>query len=1306
MRFVLIPVERFGLNYLRMFEHYLFHDREVDTNLVFSLSYTVFGNGAACAHAAANSDLLNTVLNIATAWYSAQYDERHLVFPPAPVDRLDPEKSVFRSKKGLSIFGHIRAMFRHREIHELILTRPDLFQNAVQFLGLFVGMQPQRRERDEHVEYEVEWPRTFQILGELAKACRELGEGFAIGRAGHLVQGLKLVSHHIFADMRLQTPTLDHTRFTAPVAHSITSIFNREVDFTLIKNYMPLIDAFSFHRYHHLLLAEMFKSVHIVDVNRDGHRLRDLLEMSILEGDSEMAIERQKLMLIEWPMQMHVVVSQIRAEMWKKNGGAMRAQSHHYREINTREATIDQEFFLLQVGICILDPLKFVTALIDRWNLLGFFTTPVNDASVWVEEECEPKQLVALLEDFMSLMIHLVNDTAVVNRWSQSQVTQRHIIHHLALNNLAYSELIKKLPERCTERSSILQILERVADFRPPTETAGGVYILKDEMYDSVDPYWRYYSRNDQRAAMTRLVERAKRANPDSDPLIPARQLEPPTGAFGELFDFINDHIVSDLVFWMLGHCMVIGDPTVWPGYRAGKTEMPQMEALLDLTLHLAMLALQVNPKNFSEHSVAMVEGSGAMSIFQNLWLMQTTEAFKSFRPQVDFILDTIVAELPRGYTKDYRAARETQLQDKPKPPGKSNAKAAAAARQQALLKEFAAKQASFAAMMEDDMEDDEDETIDEAVTDTGYGPCIVCQEQVSPKAPGGVLALLQPSRILRDVCHDRDWFEESLATPVCLDEPTRQVRYGFGTTGEPISTDGYPSLYHKFGVHVSACNHLMHDHCVHTYFEATRWRHTQQVQRHHPENAIRMEYLCPLCKSVANFLIPLDPTKTVHKSPLNREGRLPTLSEKIRSVSEEGLMQVSDSARIWDHHVDTGELIPWFADTNFSTMTQDPVYRRTHMRPNSRMIERMRNLLRPLSEQSIRVRGRKMTMYLPDEVVGYTVSVAEVTQRGLARGSGLTVAEQIPESSMTLIKRLIGMLQLELDIYFGPNYNRTALRVGLFARFLPDWYRASSLPNPVLLRDPLGIVIETAALAPDLLQTVIIMAYYAELTRVMLGLSVFVRRSLASKHKPQSRTSPPLEPQMDDAMDIFSNFRGTMIGLFRNAGPFSDTEGLFSLLSDVMLSKLLYSHTLPFLRRATIVYYAAMGSYPNPAYTASACTSEYSKLLGLLAIPRPKETLSNPSSTELPIVARWLNQWALQGKAIPMLEYPGTYELRRLPKLYEDVALAFADVRCSKCMTKPAYPAMCLNCGAFVCLGGDCCSEGESGECNLHMRE
>lgn len=959
-----------------------------------------------------------------------------------------------------------------------------------------------------------------------------------------------------------------------------------------------------------------------------------------------------------------------------------------------------------------------MTALIDRFGLTSFFQLDVMSPEVW-DGGMDPRESVTMYEELLLLVIYLVSDTATVNAWEQDAITRKHVIHALALSSLSYSEIVRKLPERSHERGRLMSILDEVAVFRPPTDTATGSYALKPELYYEVDPYWRQYSRNEQRDAAEEILHRLKKdnaavPNPVIKPLpvkIPPRPMP-----FSNLADFLSTTVASSLVHWTLAHCMLLAQPKDWPGLATsdGKPSgyvMPSMEALLNLALHLAMMAINADPDGFALRSLEIIDTSGSMSMFQNLWFMQTNPPFEAFKAKIDYILEQIVEHLPENYTVEYRAQRDQRLlalmeETEAKP--KSDAKAQAQARQLALKARFAKQQASFAAHF---LEDDEDENMDDEEEEEkpeSYGSCIVCQEPVHPGRTGGMLAFLQPSRIVRDAVTDRDWFEEVLLAPSDLDRETRYLRFGMGTTGEPASTDAYPSANLRFGVYVSACNHLMHDSCINSYNELTRSRQAVQVQRHQPENAMRHEFMCPLCKSIGNVLIPLDPTSTkLRPMPKSKvaPGLPPTLSERIRAVSEEGLLHVSDSAKIWDYHVETGELVPWFTDCDFQRHSVDQTYRKQHKNVH-RMVDRIRSLTRPLSEQSQRIRGKKTHMYLADDMVGYTVSVCEITHRGLAT-PGTTVAEQVPETGLKLIRRLIGTLQLDLDLFFGTKSGRTPLRVGLFARFLPDWYRSATLPSPLLFRLPLGMVIEAAAIAPDLLHAVIVMSYYAELTRTMLGLSVYIRRSLAGRQQPQRRTQPPQDESLADALSVFSDFRPLMISVLRNAGPFIDIESVLALITDEMLAKVLYSFTLPFLRRAAIVYYAVNDAYPvtNPDYIVST-GSEYNRLLSLMGIPRPRETLANPHSTETPIVARWLTQWAMQGRILPPLEYPGTYELIRLPEAYEVAAIRYASRRCDVCGIRPSYPALCLFCGKLVCLAGDCCSEGEQGECNLHMRE
>ena len=797
--------------------------------------------------------------------------------------------------------------------------------------------------------------------------------------------------------------------------------------------------------------------------------------------------------------------------MWRRNGVGMRGQAHHYRDATVRDATLDQEFFALQAGLCSMEPLNFFASVVARFGLKAFFSRDIRRQRNWESEQIEPKQYVQLLEDLLMLCIHLATDLSAVNGHSQETITRRHIIQYLGLQQMTYSELIKKLPERSIEMS-LVPLLEDMADFKEPTETVQGQYSLKGHLIKEMDPYWHHYSRNDQRKAIDRILEQRKKDG-NTDEVIKPLPLERPSdeGPWYNLLHWLGTPVAFEIAHYAIAHSGTIADPDSFPGkfFLGEEEKTPTLDLVLDLALHLCMLCIAFDPQPFAMAVFNKNPISGALSTFQLLWKMQMNDMYKSWWPRIEYVMESIAANVPEAYMAEYRQVRAQAAEAEAAKAPKPDARKAAAARQKAIMANFAKQQKDFAAALDFDDDDDDDDTMDEEKEEAEevYGQCIVCQEDVTPKNTGGLLALMQPCRVMRDAVAERDWFDESLLAPTSLDQATRYHRFGMGTTGEPESTDAYPSRSHRFGAYISGCSHLMHEQCMTNYFDATRYRHTQQVQRHHPENAVRSEYLCPLCKSLGNMLVPLDKPLVTLKSYFNKDGNVPSLKEKMRDVSSEGLLKVRDSSKIWDHHVDTGELMPWFTDCTFHASTgKDQPYRR-EMRLSARMIERFRALVRPLSDQSQIMRQKKAHMYIPNDVVNYTISAVEVSLRGLAMPpTAMSVAEQVSESTTRLVQKLIGSMQLELDLFFGKKYDRTALRVGIFARLLPDWYRASTLPTPLVCRNPLTLVIETAAIAPDLLHSVIHMGFFAEITRLMLGSCMWIKRCLGGRARPSAR--------------------------------------------------------------------------------------------------------------------------------------------------------------------------------------------------------
>jgi E3 ubiquitin-protein ligase UBR1 len=302
---------RFAFNYVRMLEHYMFHEKDSDMNLIFCMTYMVFGNGDACAYAAEHSELLTKVIQVAQSWYTNQMvSTMQIPVPPQNIQglRVTPESLAFKHKRGITIFSHARVLFRHKAIQRLMIDQPQYFTHAVELLNMFVGLQPQRRETGEHVEYEVEWTRPFSLLGEIAKASRELGEAFKFATPQRLLTSLADVATRIMDDIMLSSSTLDADKYQRPNTHQVRNVLAPGSDFTCIEGNMLQTKAFSFHHYLNLLYAEMFKRIKDVipfdeEGRYDGSNLTDLVDDVILGGPGETRAEWYKLLLMEWPLQ-------------------------------------------------------------------------------------------------------------------------------------------------------------------------------------------------------------------------------------------------------------------------------------------------------------------------------------------------------------------------------------------------------------------------------------------------------------------------------------------------------------------------------------------------------------------------------------------------------------------------------------------------------------------------------------------------------------------------------------------------------------------------------------------------------------------------------------------------------------------------------------------------------------------------------------------------------------------------------------------------------------------------------------------
>jgi E3 ubiquitin-protein ligase UBR1 len=526
---------------------------------------------------------------------------------------------------------------------------------------------------------------------------------------------------------------------------------------------------------------------------------------------------------------------------------------------------------------------------------------------------------------------------------------------------------------------------------------------------------------------------------------------------------------------------------------------------------------------------------------------------------------------------------------------------------------------------------------------------------------------------------------------------------------GSSPNFEGFPAQFTRFGLHASVCSHMMHLDCFQVYSVSIRQRHRAQATRNHPESIPRKEYICPLCKSLGNVILPVTnpaPTTLVNVP----------FSDWIRAAGISILKSKPDPLLdSLQFRNGTGEFVFWSAqDTGYSTAMRNS--ERWEGTETAKMVDTVMVVAKSISQQTRHLRDRPEPetgergagIYLPEELIGYTICAMETAQRGLESSGGLVV-DNLSESQTGMIRGLLTCMGKLAGLHFKDrgDEGREAVKQAIIKRLLPEWSRTSltSFSYPLLLRDPFTVLVETAAVAPEMLRHVLVLAYYACLARTVIGL-VYV----LNKTRSHSTTQLPRRAHED----IFGDVRMFFMSVVRHSPVFEHTATLvFETFGEARIEKLLYAFTLPFLRRATILCRAILPAcFPTPPSASGSAQCEYNRLLTMLGVPAlsdlpNQDTLQNALSG-------WCAHYghshaASQLNCGVVLDFPAVFRLARLPLVLDNL---FGEqdraLTCQRCNTVPLDAAICLLCGTTCCMQSDCCrdEDSERGECNMHTRE
>ncbi|WFD35951.1 RING-type E3 ubiquitin transferase [Malassezia cuniculi] len=1370
-----VVAESFARVYPKLIEAFTLRDREPEHS-IYQMTVQLY-SVPSIAYRLVQNGFLTVLVHVLRAVFASDMSRKDttltLPAPLPPRGQASASSSLLRQQKCYHVFHDVRYMIGAEGVQKTIAT--DYAQQLDMWLGffsLFHGAAPDRRAVLAHVEFESElWIQVFHISSHLGRVARIFGESFMHAtndvRRGAFAHAARRILEHTRAHQSCDPQ--NHTPITMHSVHGL-----QVIDFNVASQ--PV----SFHHPMHWCLAEILKSSYVLPGSDSSAET-----LSTIFGD---ITEPEALELFDFSLRVCVKLAQIRCNVWVRNGFAIRSQAYHYRDsMWMRDIMYDQDLFLLQCAAAFLPHDLFIATVLDRFDLVEWFSGHSEEHADYDDE-----QTTFLAEEALFLLIKLLNEVSVPAHWPIEQQVRHELIHYLALGPGTYSEVTKQIPERLTDHACFDRELANVASFRSPDGTSDyGIYELRPEYYAEVQPFFHHYTRNQRERAHEVLNEKRAKSAAGVPPitLAPHAQL----------------HVLRDTPFCRLESLLVSTDLLRMLFYalvNAAFYYKDVPDTLVDTALHLLITAFTESKTEIAaqlvRHAFELQRTRTTLAVqttmLELLLELETAERFAPFKPRITYIVQaaaennsTAAAQVERTRTARDQGTKRAAADATSAADAK---RAAARARQNAIMQQFSAQQKSLMESLGDeDLSDEDDEraamSTDDVAEKPDFGTCIVCQEQLDSSSAFGSLGHLQPSRFLRtSTPRQPASTNDVLGVPLNLDRgdgkgarvrgkpypydsaaarlnEVRRATLGGALTGfDDPPTYGFAPEQHKNGIVAITCNHRMHVSCFNTYAISTEQRHAIQVARNHPEDLSRFEFVCPLCKSLGNVLLPVPGASQLSaplpgsSAPGSTEFNTQPLSEWVRKINIAILKKTpvggtpQKAYQEWEHGL--GTFLAMYANPDAQPHNPD-LGVGVFSADEYQMLQRIANVLQLIAHETGVARAgdfartilspsgwlppeevphNEAPLYIPKDAVAYTLAQLEIVQRGVQRPPGPTnsVADALTEQQITLVRSLLGSLSALVRATVPSIEAVDDMRSGLLKRLLPHWANESSVRAPLVIRDPLGILVETAVLMPEHLPQMTTLMYYLGLVRVIFGLA---QPTLV--HAERRRAEDTCAEDLAIAAKIFPQARWLVTSIVSLVGYVRGNITLgFDHLDDAHLAKVLCSYTLPFLRRAAMLHRVVAAKFVAPE-----ADSEYNSLLQAMNIPPPAEALS-VHTEQAGLIATLVEGWAKHayallaplfrplpiitgnsdgserpgGVQIPpvpsiVLEHPHIYELLPLPT---DLAILLQQTQhrvCERCKTLPPTHSLCLFCGDILCEQSYCCSDPEDeesrGECNQH---
>ncbi|KAM6955595.1 E3 ubiquitin-protein ligase ubr3 isoform 1-T1 [Lycodopsis pacificus] len=1407
----MLPDQDYKITFTKTFvQHYAFimktlmksHESDTMSNRIVHISVQLFSNEELARHVTEECHLLDIMVTVLLYMMESclikselqdEENSRHVV--------VNCSEALLKNNTYWPLVSDFINILSHQSVAKKFLEDHSLLMLWMSFVSFFQGMNLNKRELTEHVEFESQ--TYYAAFAAELEACAQPMWGLLTHcKVKETQEYSKTVVRYCLETLQIWFDSIGFIDEPAP----------NQVTF-----HLPL------HRYYAMFLSKAVKC--------QG------LDLDSLLPDQEMLMK-----IMVHPLQIQASLSEIHSNMWVRNGLQIKGQAMTYVQSHFCNSMIDPDIYLLQVCASRLDPDYFISSVFERFKVVDLLTMASQHQNAVLDSEQERPMLegaLTFLVILTSLRVHL--------GMTDDEILRGEMVSQLCMNDRTHSALLDLIPENPNPKSGIVpgscsfeEMLSAVADFKAPVFEPGGsmqqgMYTPKAEVWEKeFDPIMvvlRTVYRRDVQSAMDRYSAFLKQSGMHTgNPWPPYKErtaLHPCYKGLIRLLHCKTLHIViftllykiwmdhsnmSEHVLCMVLYLIELGldnqvqdnkedeEPCIeehcHDSWFPGTNLLSNLHHVINFVrVRVPETAPEVKreaPPSTSTEASSYGQTSRRLSgnwrenlreaqvfslvaerrrKFQEIINRSNTEATQVVRPKssstrwvppgtppqlVTEILEiresmlSLLIKLHQKLSSKQNSLSETWLEDMdtsrhthgdgttaieriltkaaarscqikrsiqdicgkvcPPVPPKKNSPAdkktmdkeerrqRARERQQKLLAEFASRQKSF---METAMDVESPDT--EAAMDLGGSEvmesevlydCVICGQSgpSTEDRPTGLVVLLQASSVLGHRCQSK----EAKKLPTSDEEHI----YAADTCG--VAHDVQLTLMQSFfkdssclqsvsigwdgGVYVQTCGHTLHIDCHKSYMESLR--NDQVLQGFSVDKG---EFTCPLCRQFANSVLPCRPGRGTEAGAWHT----PTNKKTFVLVKE-----------VQDLQEKRG---PFTTESNLS-----------------KEMELVIKDIKNTTQKKYMDYGKNPDASGNDFLFMYSVARTNLELELVHRGGNLCSGGASASAKRSCLNQLFHVLAMHMRLYnIDSAYNPwTKLTQVLQAREA-DGFEDERPEVPMLFRDIPSLLIIFVLTMPQPLRKehftcVVKMLYNLQFAQALAALS--------TKFSPEERqawsTSGALKKTVANAETSFEALLSHVID------ELSEDKSVYKVKTEEpsMLSSSVWSpqsiefslqqFCLPFLRLSCLLQHHLYGDNLTGCPEAEEFVSLAACLELLPSAPQPSNIVHSASCLNWAVSAFGLvTQWCAEVTGLTQMQAEQSLtllvqepqwtapRLLQLPDNYNIIFQYYHRKACTACKKVPKDPALCLVCGAFVCLKGVCCKQQGICECVLHSQ-